>query len=82
MIDDSRYGWVVVAAAFTLMLVGFSAAYSFGKTRGVADEDEGGVSIARPLEAWFDAPYASSQAHNLVVNYTWDTPKLSRLFGD
>jgi MFS family permease len=27
--DDSRYGWVVVAAAFTLMFVGFSAAYSF-----------------------------------------------------
>ena len=24
-----RYGWVVVAAAFTLMLVGFAAAYSF-----------------------------------------------------
>ena len=29
MIDHSRYGWVVVAAAFTLMFVGFSAAYSF-----------------------------------------------------
>jgi MFS family permease len=29
LIDDSRYGWVVVAAAFTLMFVGFSAAYSF-----------------------------------------------------
>jgi len=26
---NSRYGWVVVAAAFTLMFVGFSAAYSF-----------------------------------------------------
>ena len=29
MIGHSRYGWVVVAAAFTLMFVGFSAAYSF-----------------------------------------------------
>jgi len=29
LIDDSRYGWVVVAAAFTLMFVGFGAAYSF-----------------------------------------------------
>jgi len=27
--EPSNYGWVVVAAAFTLMLVGFSAAYSF-----------------------------------------------------
>jgi MFS family permease len=26
---STRYGWVVVAAAFTLMFVGFSAAYSF-----------------------------------------------------
>jgi len=29
LIGHSRYGWVVVAAAFTLMFVGFSAAYSF-----------------------------------------------------
>jgi MFS family permease len=27
--DNPRYGWVVVAAAFTLMFVGFGAAYSF-----------------------------------------------------
>ena len=29
MSDHSRYGWVVVGAAFTLMFVGFGAAYSF-----------------------------------------------------
>lgn len=29
MNPQSRYGWVVVAAAFTLMFVGFTAAYSF-----------------------------------------------------
>jgi MFS family permease len=28
-LSQGSYGWVVVAAAFTLMLVGFSAAYSF-----------------------------------------------------
>jgi MFS family permease len=28
-LSSARYGWVVVAAAFTLMFVGFSAAYSF-----------------------------------------------------
>jgi MFS family permease len=28
-LSQRNYGWVVVAAAFTLMLVGFSAAYSF-----------------------------------------------------
>ncbi len=58
----------------------FSAAYTFGKTNGVADEDEGGFSKARSLEDWFYAPYASSQAHNLVINYTWDLPSASRLW--
>ena len=29
MTTPSRYGWVVVAAAFTLMMVGFAVAYSF-----------------------------------------------------
>jgi MFS family permease len=28
-LSQGNYGWVVVAAAFTLMLIGFSAAYSF-----------------------------------------------------
>jgi MFS family permease len=28
-LSEDRYGWVIVAAAFTLMFVGFSAAYSF-----------------------------------------------------
>jgi MFS family permease len=28
-LSDTRYGWVVVAAAFTLMMVGFASAYSF-----------------------------------------------------
>jgi MFS family permease len=28
-LTEARYGWVVVAAAFTLMFVGFAAAYSF-----------------------------------------------------
>ena len=29
MTEPSKYGWVVVAAAFTLMFLGFAAAYSF-----------------------------------------------------
>src|SRR5438270_11613827 len=29
MKEEQRYGWVVVGAAFTLMTVGFAAAYSF-----------------------------------------------------
>jgi MFS family permease len=38
---ESRYGWVVVAAAFTLMLVGFSAAYSFAAFFGALEAEFG-----------------------------------------
>jgi len=58
----------------------FAVAYSLGKTRGIADEDEAFVSIVRPLRQWHYAPYSSSQLHNLVINYTWDLPKASSLW--
>jgi MFS family permease len=38
---SARYGWVVVAAAFTLMLVGFAAAYSFAAFFGAFHADFG-----------------------------------------
>lgn len=40
--DHSRYGWVVVAAAFTLMFVGFSAAYSFAAFFAAFEGEFGG----------------------------------------
>ena len=36
-----RYAWVVVAAAFTLMLVGFAAAYSFAAFFGAFEAEFG-----------------------------------------
>jgi hypothetical protein len=58
----------------------FAVAYTFGKTRGIADEDEAAISAVRPVDSWNYAPYASSQTHNLVINYTWDIPKASALW--
>jgi len=58
----------------------FSAAYTFGRTRGIVDEDEGTLSAVRPVHAWNYAPYTSSQQNALVINYTWDLPKGSRLW--
>jgi len=58
----------------------FSAAYTFGRTRGIADEDEAAISVVRPVDEWNYAPYASSQRHNLVINYTYDLPALSRIW--
>jgi MFS family permease len=37
----NRYGWVVVAAAFTLMMVGFAAAYSFAAFFGALEKEFG-----------------------------------------
>jgi hypothetical protein len=58
----------------------FSAAYTFGKTRGIADEDEAAISAVRPVHDWHYAPYASNQTQRLVVTYTWDIPGGSRLW--
>jgi hypothetical protein len=60
----------------------FAVAYTLGKTRGIADEDEAFVSIVRPLHDWHYAPYSSSQLHNLVFNYTWDLPKATSLWNN
>jgi hypothetical protein len=60
----------------------FAIAYTFAKALGVADDDEQLVSAVRPLRAWHYAPLAGTQTHNLVINYTWDLPKPSKLFGD
>ena len=58
----------------------FSAAYTFGRTRGIVDEDEGTLSAVRPVHEWNYAPYTSSQQHALVINYTWDLPKGSGMW--
>jgi hypothetical protein len=58
----------------------FSAAYTWGKTLGIADEDEAAVSVVRPIHEWNYAPYASNQEHNVVINYTWDLPRGSRFW--
>jgi MFS family permease len=40
-LSEGRYGWVVVASAFTLMLVGFAAAYSFAAFFGAFEAQFG-----------------------------------------
>src|SRR5438067_13923906 len=57
-----------------------SAAYTYARSLGIANEDASQVSLARPLKAWHYAPLSQSQTHDLVVNYTWDIPKASRLW--
>ena len=65
----------------------FSVAYTLSKALGIADKDpvgsggeDGRIEPQRPLRAWHYGPMEYSQTHNLVVNYTWDLPRASRLW--
>ncbi|HJS76889.1 MAG TPA: MFS transporter [Burkholderiales bacterium] len=59
MRSDPAYGWVVVGAAFTLMFVGFSAAYSFAAFFGAFEAEfgasRGDIALVFSLAAfvWF-----------------------------
>jgi hypothetical protein len=60
----------------------FSVAYTFSKALGISDED-GQISFpGRDVKKFLYAPNSYSQTHNLVVNYTWDLPKASRLWNN
>jgi len=54
--------------------VQFGVAYTWSKSMGIGDDDPARVSIYRDVRAWNYAPNSFSQAHNLVINYTWDIP--------
>ncbi|HEY3120769.1 MAG TPA: carboxypeptidase regulatory-like domain-containing protein [Vicinamibacteria bacterium] len=57
----------------------FSVAYTFSKALGIANEDDQVVFPERGVRKFYYAPNEYSQTHNLVVNYTWDLPKASKL---
>jgi len=53
----------------------FGAAYTLQRSRGLADEDPGNLSIAysRPTD-FFYSELAQSNRNTLIVNYSWDIP--------
>jgi len=57
----------------------FGAAYTLQRSRGLADEDPGNVSIAfnRP-RSFFYSELGQSNRHNLVINYSWQLPGAGR----
>jgi hypothetical protein len=58
----------------------FSIAYTFSKSLGISNEDDQVVFPERDVRKFYYAPNSFSQTHNLVVNYTWDLPKASKLW--
>jgi hypothetical protein len=55
-------------------------AYTYSRALGVGDDDPASVDPNRPFDTWNYAPNNYSQTHSLVVNYTWDVPKGSKLW--
>src|SRR3954467_2996403 len=59
LVSEARYGWVVVAAAFTLMFVGFASAYSFAAFFGAFESEfhasRGDIALVFSVAAflWF-----------------------------
>ncbi len=59
----------------------FAVAYTLAKTESLGPNTDPPTYIPnRPGDAWNVAPYESTQLHNLVVNYTWDVPRGSRMW--
>ena|SRR5438105_2861507 len=58
--------------------VQFGAAYTLSRARGYADEDGDNQTIAlnRPA-SFFYSELVQSDRHSLIVNYSWDLPRMS-----
>ena len=61
----------------------FAVAYTLAKTISFGpNSDPPSYNTLRPGDAWNEAPYESTQLHNLIVNYTWDVPNGSRMWNN
>ena len=59
--------------------VQFGLAYTYSKTMDYSDDDRGTVATYRPLRIWNYGKALFDQTHVMVINYTWDLPKASKL---
>jgi hypothetical protein len=77
----SNYNALQVAAnrRFTRGLQ-FGVAYTWSKAMDYADNDRDGVAAYRPLRIWNYGRAGFDQTHILVINYTWELPRASRLW--
>jgi hypothetical protein len=77
----SNYNALQVAAnrRFTRGLQ-FGVAYTWSKAMDYSDGDRDGVATYRPLRIWHYGKAGFDQTHILVINYTWEVPRASRLW--
>ncbi len=58
----------------------FGLAYTWSKTMNYANSDGDGVARYRPLRIWNYGKAGYDQTHILILNYTWDLPRGSRVW--
>lgn len=57
----------------------FGLAYTYSKTMDFADDDRSTVATYRPLRIWNYGRAGFDQTHVMVINYTYDLPRATRL---
>ncbi len=58
----------------------FGVAYTWSKTMDFADGDRDAIATYRPARIWNYGKAGFDQTQVLVINYTWDLPRASRLW--
>jgi len=58
----------------------FGVAYTYSKTMDLADADRDGLPSYRPYRIWNYGRAGFDQTHVMVINYTWDLPRASRVW--
>jgi len=58
----------------------FGVAYTYSKAMDYTDGDRDGVATYRPYRVWNYGRALYDQTHVMVINYTWDLPRATRLW--
>jgi hypothetical protein len=58
----------------------FGVAYTYSKAMDYTDGDRDGVATYRPSRIWNYGRAGFDQTHVMVINYTWDLPRATRLW--
>lgn len=56
----------------------FGMSYTWSKSMDFSSNDQTTVSTYAPIRFWNYGKSTYDQTHNMVINYMWDVPKLSR----
>jgi hypothetical protein len=60
----------------------FGLAYTWSKAMSEVDDDRGGMPNYRSRRIWSYGKASFDQTHVMVINYTWDLPRASRLWNN